>query len=514
MASQESVIFQEFYATLLEAVKPEISLLVADLYSRFLIGETTKDFSGSEREKAKALLDDLESRIKTKPSVLQEFVSVLELNSSLTLSDVAERIKLRLLERDKPTTVPQSRSASEPTQHSCMVLPFHSAVSQAKSLPPGHHTNLYTFNITVVSPDRGDPAVLSNPMPSAETPLVESPLAAQGFKADSSPVQQAITIAAGSAHNEKGVTDVRDIAVSMPVVHSEPNLAVKEGLPGLFQHHTGKRSIEEEEGIKVSELYGPSVVASDSQSKEFEEEAGNMHLQPPWCRKRVESIEDCLFLSLSSTNSEDLDDIEDRLAKCKIEYEKLQEKKEKAISRKVDKQQRKVDQIRKEKSKLEEQLAKTELELDEQIERCEQLRSSLTRQEELSAQLQSQLNQARKEGTQLKMKLGSTLKTATQFHVQMTQSKQAYERLLAEHRASDPYYAQLKESEKKRAELEAENDKLYQKLNDYATKISVLEKEVEMLIEGREFDPSFQLDHEALQSALEAMPADDTLNGL
>ena len=113
MDNQESLIFQEFYATLLEAVWPEISFLVAALYSRFLIGETTRDFSGSKRERAKAILDDLGSRIKTKPSVLQEFVSVLELNSSQTLSDVTERIKLRLVECNKSRTVPRNRKKSQ-----------------------------------------------------------------------------------------------------------------------------------------------------------------------------------------------------------------------------------------------------------------------------------------------------------------------------------------------------------------------------------------------------------------
>ena len=110
MDSQESLIFQEFYATLLEAVKPEISLLAADLYSRFLIGKNTRDFSGSER--AKAVLDDLGSRIKTKPSILQEFVAALERTSSLALSDVAERIKLRLVECNKPRTVRRKRQIS------------------------------------------------------------------------------------------------------------------------------------------------------------------------------------------------------------------------------------------------------------------------------------------------------------------------------------------------------------------------------------------------------------------
>ena len=140
----EYQVFRECYATLHVAIQAETQSLANELYSKSLLGTEARNAVGipskGPAERAGIVLNDVETKVRTTPSLLHDFLDVLGSSTSLKRIAGEVRQKLRQAKQRRHT---QSEPVYNPPPGSLPPLP-------AKSAPV--YRNCRIINV-VVSPE-------------------------------------------------------------------------------------------------------------------------------------------------------------------------------------------------------------------------------------------------------------------------------------------------------------------------------------------------------------------------
>lgn len=131
----EIQVFRECYATLHVAIQAEVNSLAYELYSRSLLGTETRNAVGMSSkgpsDRASTVLNDVETKIRTTPSLLQDFLDVL--GSSTSLKHIADDVRRKLGQAKQrrqsepvynppPESLPPLPSNSTPVYRNCRII--------------------------------------------------------------------------------------------------------------------------------------------------------------------------------------------------------------------------------------------------------------------------------------------------------------------------------------------------------------------------------------------------------
>lgn len=131
----EIQVFRECYATLHVAIQGEVNLLAYELYSRSLLGTEARDAVGMSSkgpsDRASTVLNDVETKIRTTPSLLHDFLGVLGSSTSLKhiaddvrrkLGQAKQRRQSELVYNPPPESLPPLPSNSTPVYRNCRII--------------------------------------------------------------------------------------------------------------------------------------------------------------------------------------------------------------------------------------------------------------------------------------------------------------------------------------------------------------------------------------------------------
>ena len=131
----EIQVFRECYATLHVAIQAEAKSLANELYSRSLLGTEARNAVGMSSkgpgDRASTVLNDVETKIRTTPSLLHDFLDVL--GSSISLKHIADDVRRKLGQAKQrrqselvynppPESLPPLPSKSTPVYRNCRII--------------------------------------------------------------------------------------------------------------------------------------------------------------------------------------------------------------------------------------------------------------------------------------------------------------------------------------------------------------------------------------------------------
>ena len=133
----EIQVFRECYATLHVAIQAEVNSLAYELYSRSLLGTEARNAVGMSSkgpsDRASTVLNDVETKIRTTPPLLHDFLDVLGSSTSLNLKHVADDVRRKLGQAKQrrqsepvynppPESLPPLPSNSTPVYRNCRII--------------------------------------------------------------------------------------------------------------------------------------------------------------------------------------------------------------------------------------------------------------------------------------------------------------------------------------------------------------------------------------------------------
>ena len=437
-------VFQESYETLHVAIQPETSSLTHKLYSKGLIGMEARNAAcmsfKSPSDRASTVLNDVETKVLTTPSLINDFLEVL--GSLTSLEHIATEIKKKLC---------QATSANVKQRMHC-TLTDSELVSNSSHLPPlptksaPVYSNCKIFNL-VMSPET-DVNNLCKTLD--QTSFAESACAV-----------------------------VRDIPPSQVL---SPELARNDPLPHFKQ--TDPETSFQVNASMDNKIPTPEDYYTPNGASNY---SGNSTpllqssaLYPTDCKRQESSAS--TKSSEGYSTDEDLIELGRVVDNCKKKIKKL---KQQVKEQKKEKRSMVRDHV-----KLEEKLKRMEHVLDDVMEQKQQLQEELVSKELLNDQLQEGIRLAQEKSIKQDKQLRCLGQRAAEHHAEKIRLQRRCTELEKEVKcAQDPsaevnYREELKESERRRRDLENHVERLQEHVEHHEATISNLELEIEILLQA------------------------------